>query len=243
MTARRHSSCAVFLRPGLMLTGLLAAIALAEWTAPAHAAGPDEAAQQAFRTGVEAARQERWTDALAAFEKAYGLSPRPVVLINLAGVQVRTGRLIEAAKNYHRILSDRPSAETTAFRKAAADVLPSLEARIPRIRLRSQASRRRTSSRSTGNRSATQRSAPSAPSIQASTRSSSRATAPNARACSSPWPNPSGATSRCPCPRRPPARPQPRPASPGSRSHRRATPGPTSLDRNDTGGPRPGPGS
>ena len=136
MTARRRRSCAIFLRPGFLLTGLFAAIGLVGWTQPAHAAGPDEAAQQAFRAGVDAARQERWSDALAAFEKAYGLSPRPVVLINLAGVQVRTGRLIEATKNYRRILSDPPSADTTAFRKAAADVLPSLEARIPRIRLR-----------------------------------------------------------------------------------------------------------
>jgi hypothetical protein len=100
------------------------------------AAGSDEAAQQAFRTGVDAARQERWSDALAAFEKAYGLSPRPVVLINLASAQVRTGHLVEAAKSYRRILDDPPSAETSAFRRAAAAVLPSLEERTPRVRVR-----------------------------------------------------------------------------------------------------------
>lgn len=102
----------------------------------AHAAGSDEAAQQAFRTGVDAARQDRWADALVAFEKAYGLSPRPVVLVNLAGAQVRTGHLVEAARNYRRVLNDPPSAETVAFKRAAADVLPSLEARIPHVRLR-----------------------------------------------------------------------------------------------------------
>ncbi|MES1172074.1 MAG: hypothetical protein ABUL77_02460 [Bacteroidota bacterium] len=106
-------------------------------TAPAAASpGQDEAAQQAFRAGVEAARQEQWTDARTMFEKAYGLSPRPVVLINLAGAQARTGRLTEAAKNYHRILDDEPSQETASFRRAAAEVLPSLEARIPRVKLR-----------------------------------------------------------------------------------------------------------
>jgi hypothetical protein len=112
-------------------------IALAGPVAVVHAAtGSDEAAQQAFRTGVDAARQERWPDALAAFEKAYGLSPRPVVLINLAGAQVRTGRLVEAAKSYHRILDDPASAETAAFKRAAAAVLPSLEERTPRVRVR-----------------------------------------------------------------------------------------------------------
>jgi hypothetical protein len=102
---------------------------------PAVAAGSDDVAQQLFREGVEAARQERWTDAFEAFEKAYALSGRPVVLINLAGAQARTGRLEEAARNYRRILDDATSVETAPFRKAAADVLPTLEARIPRIRL------------------------------------------------------------------------------------------------------------
>jgi hypothetical protein len=96
----------------------------------------DEAAQQAFRAGVEAARQERWVDARVLFEKAHGLSPRPVVLINLAGAQARTGRLTEAARNYHRILDDISSPDTASFRRAAAEVLPALEARIPRVRLR-----------------------------------------------------------------------------------------------------------
>lgn len=112
-------------------------VALTVAAVGAQATSPDEAAQQAFRAGVDAARQERWTDALAAFEKAYALSPRPVVLINLASVQVRTGHLIQAAANYRRLLGDPPSTETAAFRRAATDVLPSLEARIPRIRLRS----------------------------------------------------------------------------------------------------------
>jgi hypothetical protein len=102
----------------------------------ATAPGQDEAAQQAFRAGVEAARQERWVDARVQFEQAYSLSPRPVVLINLAGAQARTGRLTEAARNYHRILDDQSSPETASFRRAAAEVLPALEARIPRVRLR-----------------------------------------------------------------------------------------------------------
>ncbi|MEO5766838.1 MAG: hypothetical protein ABIS92_00675 [Polyangia bacterium] len=106
------------------------------WTATAAPGVQDEAAQQAFRAGVDAAHQEHWVEARGQFEKAYGLSPRPVVLINLAGAQARTGKLLEAAQNYRRILDDEPSPETASFRKAAAETLPALEARIPRIRLR-----------------------------------------------------------------------------------------------------------
>lgn len=98
-------------------------------------ASSDESAQVAFRGGVDAARQARWPEALALFERAYALSPRPVVLINLAGAQARTGRLIAAAKNYHRILDDASSPDTASFRKAAAEVLPALEERIPKVRV------------------------------------------------------------------------------------------------------------
>jgi hypothetical protein len=114
--------------------GLVVLAVLLRW-APVMA-GPDDSAQQLFGQGVDAARQNRWNDARVAFERAYELSQRPVVLINLAGAQAKTGRLKEAATNYRRILED-DSAETAPFRKAAADVLPSLEARIPMIRLHS----------------------------------------------------------------------------------------------------------
>jgi hypothetical protein len=124
---------AVFFAALVVLSG---AGAHAAATVPMRAVGQDEAAEQAFHLGVEAARQERWVDARAAFEQAYSLSPRPVVLINLAGAQARTGRLTEAARNYHRILEDQTSPETASFRRAAAEVLPALEARIPRVRLR-----------------------------------------------------------------------------------------------------------
>jgi hypothetical protein len=120
----------------LWCVSMAAAPARAAAVAAAPTSTDDVAAQQAFRTGVEAARQERWTDARAAFERAYALSPRPVVLINLAGAQARTGHLIDASKNYRRILAADATPETGSFRRAAADVLPALEARIPRVRLR-----------------------------------------------------------------------------------------------------------
>ncbi len=119
----------------LWLVTILAGSILAFRASAATSA--DDQAQELFGRGVEMARQNRWIEARASFEKAFSLSPRPVVLINLAGAQARTGLLVEAARNYHRILEDSASAETAQFRKAAAKVLPDLEARIPRIRVRS----------------------------------------------------------------------------------------------------------
>ncbi|MES1204810.1 MAG: hypothetical protein ABUS79_02630 [Pseudomonadota bacterium] len=115
-----------FGRSALILLGLV--------VARGSAAATPDSAQDLFSQGVEAARQDRWNDARAAFEQAYALSPRSVVLINLAGAQANTGRLKEAAANYRRVLDDA-APETAPFRTAAAGVLPSLEARIPRIRL------------------------------------------------------------------------------------------------------------
>ncbi len=122
----------------LMFSGVLQVLlcaAVGPDASQVHPLSQDDQAQQAFHEGVDAARQERWIDARAHFERAYELSPRPVVLINLAGAQARSGHLIEAAKNYHRILDDRPTPDTAPFRQAAGDVLPALEARIPRVRL------------------------------------------------------------------------------------------------------------
>jgi hypothetical protein len=109
-------------------------VVLAGVPAARAVAAEDDPAQRLFNQGVAAARENRWNEAREAFARAYGLSQRPVVLINLAAAEVRTGRLKEAASDYRRILQG-DSTETAAFRKAAADMLPALEARIPRIRL------------------------------------------------------------------------------------------------------------
>jgi len=130
LTNRRRKYAARFVvRAGALAVALSAVI----FSAGALAA--EDPAQQLFNQGVEAARQNHWNDAREAFERAYHLSARPVVLINLAAAEVHTGRLKEAANNYRRILQGDSSPETSPYRKAAADVLPSLQARIPRIRL------------------------------------------------------------------------------------------------------------
>lgn len=111
------------------------AVVLAGVSAERAVAAEDDPAQRLFNQGVAAARENRWNEAREAFARAYGLSQHPVVLINLAAAEVRTGLLKEAASDYRLILERDSMPETAAFRKAAADVLPALEARIPRIRL------------------------------------------------------------------------------------------------------------
>ena len=114
------------------------AVLLASTSTPVHAApeeAADDLAQQLFSRGVDAARQNDWSDAREAFEKAYRLAPRLVVLINLAGAQARTGLLVEASRNYRRVLEASTSPETAEYGEAAKAILPSLEARIPRIQI------------------------------------------------------------------------------------------------------------
>ncbi len=128
-------------RPGSLAICLLVAgvtvdvpAALAERGPPALAAGVDNDAQRLFSQGVDAARLNLWEEARRDFEEAYRLAPRLVVLINLASAQARTGLLVEALENYQRVAAST-SPESAEFRNAANAVLPSLEGRIPRVRV------------------------------------------------------------------------------------------------------------
>lgn len=113
--------------------GLLLALLLGGGGARAAEGG--DPAEQLFNDAVEAARRGDWENARAGFEAAQSLSARPVILVNLAGAQARTGRLVDAARNY-RAVADDPSAESAPFREAALGVLKTLQPRIPRVRVR-----------------------------------------------------------------------------------------------------------
>ncbi|MCA9605246.1 MAG: tetratricopeptide repeat protein [Myxococcales bacterium] len=97
---------------------------------------PSEAAvaREAFQQGIAAARAGDWPAARAHFERSYALRPRASALFNLAGAQVQTGALVQAAESYREYLGrgDDPSAERAA---EAAAALARLEARIPTVRV------------------------------------------------------------------------------------------------------------
>ena len=120
---------------------LLATLALAPLTAspgPAHAqtASEQTLARQLFRQGVAAAREERWVDAVDAFQRSFELAQRPLTLLNLAGALVHAGRLVEGAEAYRMFLADAGSGPAQRLRADAETALREVEARIPSVRLR-----------------------------------------------------------------------------------------------------------
>src|SRR5262245_8713742 len=91
------------------------------------------AAREAFLQGVIAAHAGRWEDARREFERPHDLVPSAVTLLNLAGSQVNTGRLVQGYENYLRIL--RTPADAAAHRELIEQVVNELESRIPKVRI------------------------------------------------------------------------------------------------------------
>ena len=121
-------------RPHLLATSLLIALVV---TLPcaAQEATPEvrAAARQQFESGVSAAHEARWEQAREAFRLSYELFPHHSTLLNLAGSEAETGRLVEAAETYRRFLREAPADD--ARRALASATLSELEARIPQLRV------------------------------------------------------------------------------------------------------------
>jgi tetratricopeptide (TPR) repeat protein len=90
---------------------------------PARAAaqGPtsDELARRHFDSGAAYLQESDYDNALRAFERAYELSKRPAILINIATVEERRGNLEGAIKALRTYLELEPAgehAETTRLR-------------------------------------------------------------------------------------------------------------------------------
>lgn len=95
------------------------------------------AAREQFRAGLEAARAQRWEDARAAFERAYQLNPRPLILFNWASAEAQSQRPVEAAEHYRRFLreSDGAAPDTQRQRAAAQEALAKVEQEIAHVRI------------------------------------------------------------------------------------------------------------
>jgi tetratricopeptide (TPR) repeat protein len=70
----------------------------------------DRQARAEFQAGRESFDAGRWEEALTHFEKAYELSPRPMLLYNIAKAQDNLGKLREARATYKRFLAAVPDA-------------------------------------------------------------------------------------------------------------------------------------
>lgn len=115
---------------------LVVALLLAPATlARAQSASEQALARDQFREGVRAAREQRWPDAVDAFQRSLELSPRPMTIMNLAGALAQVGRLVEAAEAYRMFLSEAQTGAAARVRPEAESQLATLEARIPHVRL------------------------------------------------------------------------------------------------------------
>jgi hypothetical protein len=110
----------------------------AEPNAPAHAAAtPNELLQKEadrhFESGVALFREAKYAEALGEFERAYEISPHPLVLFNIAECHRALLHYAEAVASYRQFLVDgngRISAARLATAQRELDALLTLVARV-----------------------------------------------------------------------------------------------------------------
>jgi hypothetical protein len=117
------------------VTSLVLALAAFCSANVALAQSPSEAAagRTEFSAGVDAAAARQWPVALGHFERAYQLLRRPEILLNVAGAQTQTGRLVAAIESYRTLLdSEGVSVE---IRRVAESSVARLGPRIAHVRV------------------------------------------------------------------------------------------------------------
>ncbi len=99
-------------RPGAALAAAALACFFASSAPPASAqSSSDDLARRHFESGVAYLEESDYDSALVAFQKAYDLSKRPEILLNLATVQERKGDLTAAVAALHAYLDAAPEGE------------------------------------------------------------------------------------------------------------------------------------
>lgn len=111
----------------LFLSGPFTLEALAQTTRT------DRDAIEAFETGTRAADEERWSDALPAFQRAYALSRSEIALFNVGYVLRSLGRFVEARAAFDEVI-DVLHAEGELLAQASA-YRDEVIARIAHLRL------------------------------------------------------------------------------------------------------------
>lgn len=111
---------------------------------PAHAqrtprpAAHEQEARTLFQSGLEAASEERWADALELFRRSRAIVERPSVLYNEAQVLVHLGRFVEArsALRAFEAASSASSAEERTRVERARELMREIEAQIATLVVR-----------------------------------------------------------------------------------------------------------
>jgi hypothetical protein len=90
-------------------------------------------ADRHFKSGVALFKDAKYTEALAEFERAYELSPHPLVLYNIAGCHRELLHYAEAVRNYQRFMIEgqgKVSASRLATAQAELDGLLTMIGRV-----------------------------------------------------------------------------------------------------------------
>lgn len=94
-----------------------------------RASATDERARELYLLGDDLYSQGRYEEALAAFEEAYRLSERPLLLFNIANAQERSGQWQGAIESLERYLPHADEAERSRIESRIA----SLRRRVERL--------------------------------------------------------------------------------------------------------------
>lgn len=90
-------------------------------------------ADRHFKSGVELYKEAKYTEALAEFERAYEISPHPLVLYNIAGCHRELSQYQQAVKFYKRFITEGKGQVPNAKLTTAQAELDGILARIARV--------------------------------------------------------------------------------------------------------------
>jgi len=90
-------------------------------------------AERHFQSGVQLFKEAKYAEALAEFERAYEISPQPLVLYNIAGCHRELSHYREAVSYYRRFLTEGKDKVKPARLATAQSELDGILARIARV--------------------------------------------------------------------------------------------------------------
>jgi hypothetical protein len=90
-------------------------------------------ADRHFKSGVELYKEAKYTEALAEFERAYEISPHPLVLYNIAVCHRELSHYQQAVKFYRRFITEGKGQVPNAKLTVAQQELDGILARIARV--------------------------------------------------------------------------------------------------------------
>jgi hypothetical protein len=91
------------------------------------------AARDLFRDAARLAKEGKWEEARAAYERSMALRPSALTRYSLAVAQKETGRIVEATENLRAFLREATDRASARFQAPAEELLRSLEPRIAKV--------------------------------------------------------------------------------------------------------------